>query len=163
MTWKSSLAPSVSRGRKPSSSIPRMSAFANWASSQSRRSTRRPLPSCVYPLSRPRRSFLSGPPHVANRGNDIVGPIADGRRAHAQSRKNFVLRPETFRRSNPQLRGYQIQSRHAVGAPALRTEIVSCSTPKLHRARTRKPGVNKHSLEPAARRNASTAPPRALR
>ena len=46
-----------------------------------------------------------------NRGNDIVGPIADGRRAHAQSRRNFVLRPETFRRSNPQLRGYQTQQR----------------------------------------------------
>ena len=68
-----------------------------------------PLASCVYPPSRPRRSFLSGPPHVANRGNDIVGPIAGGRRAHAQSRKNFVLRPETFRRSTPQLRGYQTQ------------------------------------------------------
>ena len=50
---------------------------------------------------------ISGPPHVVNRNNDIVGPTADGRRAHAQSRKNFVLRPETFRRSNLQLRGYQ--------------------------------------------------------
>lgn len=48
-------------------------------------------------------------------------------------------------------------------APALRTEIVSCSTPKLHRAQTRKPEVDKHSLGPAARRNVPTAPPRALR
>ena len=55
--------------------------------SQSRRSARRPSPSCVYPPSRPRRSFLSGPPHVVNRGNDIVGQIAGGRRAHAQSRR----------------------------------------------------------------------------
>ena len=87
----------------------RSSAPTRRPPSQSRRSARRPLPSCVYPLSRPRRSFLSGPHRVANRGNDIVGPIAGGRRAHARSRKNFVLRPETFRRSNPQLRGYQTQ------------------------------------------------------
>lgn len=48
-------------------------------------------------------------------------PTADGRRAHAQSRKNFALRPETLRRSNPQLRGYQIQLLRRCAPPAPKT------------------------------------------
>ena len=62
-----------------------------------------------FPDSRPSAHVLypvhadhlpSGPPHVASRGNDIVGPAAGGRRAHAQTRNFFVPGPETFRCSN---------------------------------------------------------------
>ena len=37
----------------------------------------------------------------------MLGQSRDGRRAHARTRKFFVPRPETFRCSNPQVRGYQ--------------------------------------------------------
>ena len=37
------------------------------------------------------------------------GILGDGRRAHAQTRKIFVMKAVAFRRSEPQLRGYQIQ------------------------------------------------------
>ena len=40
----------------------------------------------------------------------MLDQLWDGRRAHARTRKFFVLRPESARRSNPQLRGYQTHS-----------------------------------------------------
>lgn len=50
----------------------------------------------------------------------MLDQLWDGRRAHARTRKFFVLRPESARRSNPQLRGYQTHpcARHPEQRPA---------------------------------------------
>ena len=44
----------------------------------------------------------------------MLGQSRDGRRTHARTGNFFVLRPETFRRSNPQIRRYQIHLRAAL-------------------------------------------------
>ena len=64
--------------------------------------------SLVYLKSCPRWSFPSAP-FCRYRSSDRKGHPGDGRRAHAQTRKIFVMKAVVFRRSEPQLRGYQIQ------------------------------------------------------
>jgi hypothetical protein len=64
--------------------------------------------SLVYLKSCPRRSFPSAP-FCRYRSSNILGYPGDGRRTHAQTRKIFVMKAVAFRRSEPQLRGYQIQ------------------------------------------------------
>ncbi len=56
----------------------------------------------------------------------MLDQLWDGRRAHARTRKFFVLRPESARRSNPQLRGYQTQQRdyaEFMGCVGFRTRL----------------------------------------
>ena len=64
--------------------------------------------SLVYLKFCPHRSFPSAP-FCLYRSSDRKGYPGDGRRAHAQTRKIFVMKAVAFRRSEPQLRGYQIQ------------------------------------------------------
>ena len=77
--------------------------------------------SLVYLKSCPRWSFPSAP-FCRYRRSDRKGHPGDGRRAHAQTRKIFVMKAVVFRRAESQLRGYQIQG---VSVPSGRP----CSSP----------------------------------